>query len=306
MLKMFFVLTLLASLAAAAPPQTSDGASQAFRISVDVNLVSLEATVLDRKGDFAADLHEQDFAVYEDGVRQAITVFGHEDVPVTAGLVVDHSGSMRRKLADVVLAARTFIRASNPLDEMFVVNFNEKVTFGLRAESPFTNRLEDMESAILNAPVTGQTALYDALAQAEEHLQSGSRDRKALIIVSDGGDNASSHKLSEVLKLAGQSQALIYAIGIFDESEPDAKPDVLRQLARTTGGQAFFPAKSGDVAAICQQIAREIRSQYTIGYTSTNPGRSGAWRDVRVTARGHGRNLVVRTRTGYFPADGAK
>jgi VWFA-related protein len=305
---MRFLLLFIAGVASGASPQTP----QPFRISVDVDLVALQATVHDRKGRFAGDLREQDFAVFEDGVRQTVTLFRHEDVPVTVGLVIDHSGSMRHKLADVVLAARTFVRASNPEDQMFVVNFNEKVTFGLPDATAFTNRSDDLEAAILNAPATGQTALYDAVLQAQERLQAGSRDRKVLIVISDGGDNASAHKLAEVLKIAGQSGALIYTIGIFDEDEQDRNPDVLRRLARTTGGEAFFPRQLNEVVAICEQIAHEIRSQYTIGYASanssqSNSGKSSAWRAIRVTAHAEGKSdLVVRTRTGYFPKGGLK
>ena len=276
-------------------------AQQPFQISVDVNVVSLQASVHDRKGRLDSALKEQDFAVFEDGVRQTIRLFRHDDVPVTIGLVVDHSGSMLRKLPEVVLAAKTFVHSSNPDDEMFVVNFNEHVVIGLPDGEVFTNRARDLEAAILNAPVAGQTALYDAVIEAQSRLLTGTRARKALVVISDGADNASIHKRDEVLKIAGLSQALIYTIGIFEEGSQDKNPDVLRRLARTTGGDAFFPPRLEKVASICEQIAREIRSQYTIEYVSTNAGRSSAWRNIKVTAAGAGADLVVRTRSGYYP-----
>ena len=276
-------------------------AQQPFQISVDVNVVSLQASVHDRKGRLDSALKEQDFAVFEDGVRQTIRLFRHDDVPVTIGLVVDHSGSMLRKLPEVVLAAKTFVHSSNPDDEMFVVNFNEHVVIGLPEGEAFTNRARDLEAAILNAPVAGQAALYDAVIEAQSRLLTGTRARKALVVISDGADNASTHKRDEALKIAGLSQALIYTIGIFEEGSQDKNPDILRRLARTTGGDAFFPQKQEKVAAICEQIAREIRSQYTIEYVSTNASRSGAWRNIKVTAAGAGADLVVRTRSGYYP-----
>ncbi len=272
-----------------------------FQISVDVNVVSLQATVHDRKGRLDSALHEKDFAVYEDGVRQTIRLFRHDDVPVTIGLVVDHSGSMASKLAEVVLATKTFVHSSNPEDEMFVVNFNEKVQFGLEEGVAFTNRSRDLEAALLNAPVAGQTALYDAVLVAQERLLAGSRPRKALVVISDGADNASVHSRDEALKAAGLSKALIYTIGIFEEGSQDKNPDILRRLARTTGGDAFFPLHLDTVAAICEQIAREIRTQYTLEYAPTNTSKSAAWRTIRVTASGAGADLVVRTRTGYYP-----
>jgi len=175
------------------------------------------------KAGFASDLREQDFEVYEDGVRQPIRVFRHEDIPVTVGLVVDHSGSMRRKLTDVIAAARTFARSSNQEDQMFVVNFNEHVSL-MGPPGRFTNRSEELELAISSSPTIGMTALYDAVVKARERLQAGTRDKKVLIVISDGGDNASAHSLADVLKGAEQSSALVYTIGIFDEADPDRNP----------------------------------------------------------------------------------
>ncbi len=271
-----------------------------FAVSVDVNLVVLHATVRNQKGQFAPALSEQDFQVYEDGVRQSIRLFRHEDIPVTVGLVVDHSGSMQPKLAEVIAAARTLARSSNQEDQVFVVNFNEKVTLGLPRTIPFTNRVDELESAIRNAPAIGQTALYDAVFEAQQRLHTGSWDKKVLIIISDGGDNASAHTLADVLGRAGLSSALVYTIGIFDEDDPDRNPGVLRRLARATGGEAFFPAQRSDVIRICERIAREIRNHYTIGYLSESEAQPGAYRRIRVVAgAAGGGKLSVRAREGY-------
>jgi len=278
-------------------PQTSEP----FRISVDVNLVVLHPTVRDGKGQFASDLRAQDFEIYEDGVRQTLKLFRHEDVPVTVGLIVDHSSSMRHKLAEVSAAARTFVHSSRPDDQMFVVNFNEKVTLGLPETVDFTNSPEELERAIFRTPAAGMTALYDAVVEGEKRLQAGIRDKKVLIVISDGGDNASKSALPDALKSAERSSALVYTIGIFDPENEDKNPDVLRRLARATGGDAFFPERFADVVAICERIAGDIRHQYTLGYVSSNAVKPGVYRSIRVAARSAGTGkLVVRARAGYI------
>ncbi len=279
------------------------GAQQpAFRISVDVDLVVLHATVTDRQGGFVSDLNEQGFEVYEDRALQPIRLFKSEDVPVTVGLVVDHSSTMGPKLPEVSVAAQTFVRSSNPGDEMFVVNFNEKVSLGLPRTTRFTNNVAVLQNAIENAAPGGQTALYDAIAKALEELQAGTRDKKVLVVVSDGGDNRSKLSLDQVMKLAAQSSAIIYTVGLFDADDPDRNPGVLKRLAHATGGEAFLPGEISEVVAICERIARDIRHQYTIGYVPLNEAHNGAYRTIRVVARGKGHDrLSVRTRTGYIP-----
>ena len=299
-------LLLLLAAGASAEPQTPPAGSshdpEDFRISVNVDLVVLHTTVRDGKGRFTDGLRARDFEVYEDGVRQSIRLFRTEDTPVTVGLVVDHSGSMRRKLADVIAAARAFVQSSNPDDEMFVVNFNERVSLGLPASLRFTNRIDELESAILRTPADGMTALYDAVVVALEHLQSNDREKKVLIVISDGGDNASRRKLTDVLTLLERSSFLVYTIGIFDDEDPDRNPGVLHRLARATGGEASIPGGSESLAVICERIAGEIRHQYTIGYVSANPEQTGAFRAIRVVASAPGAGrLTVRARAGYTP-----
>jgi Ca-activated chloride channel family protein len=288
---------LLIPLARKVEPQVPS----ADRILVDVNLVVLSPTVRDRQGRFVSDLRQQDFEVYEDRVRQPIRLFRHEDTPVTVGLVVDHSGSMRPKLTEVIAAARSFVVSSNPEDELFVVNFNEHVTLGVPGAIRFTNRADELERAISKTAATGRTALYDAISTALERLQESSRDKKVLIVISDGGDNASARSLAQVLQMAGQSSALVYTIGIFDQDDEDRNPNVLKQLARETGGEAFFPEHLNEVVANCERIARDIRNQYTIGYVSTNSAQPGAYRVIRVAAvaKEHGK-LSVHARAGYI------
>jgi VWFA-related protein len=287
---------LLAGFASGPSPQ--DAAP--FRISVDVNLVMLQATVRDRNG-LVSDLHEPDFRVFEDGVPQTIHLFRHEDVPITVGLVVDHSGSMRPKLKEVVAATHTFVRSSNPEDQMFVVNFNDKVTLGLRGPQSFSNSSEELESAISRTRAEGMTTLYDAVIRGLEQLQAGDREKKVLIVISDGGDNASKQNLAAVLKAAELSSALIYTVGIFDADDEDRNPAVLRRLAQSTGGEAYFPAELDEVVPICERIARDIRNQYAIGYLPRDAAAPGVYRRIRVEAAAEGHHkLSVHARTGYI------
>ena len=300
-----YAVLLLIVLAGYAGRQTvragQDDNSRPFRVSIDVALVVLHATVSNQESGFVADLKEQDFKVYEAGVAQRIQHFSTEDLPVTVGLVIDHSTTMLPKLPEVITAARTFVRLSNRDDEMFVVNFADKPTLGLLRAVRFTADPAELERAIAAAPVEGETALYDAIARALDELQAGSRDRKALIVVSDGGDNASAHNLGQVMKLAGRSNAVIYTIGIYRQDDPDRNPDVLRRLAQATGGESFLPGQTENVEAVCKRIARDMRHQYTIGYVPISLPPDGAYRAIRVEARaqGHGK-LTVRTRTGYI------
>jgi VWFA-related protein len=266
-----------------------------------VDVVVLHATAQNRKNTLVSGLDKNAFQVYEDGVLQPIKYFSHEDIPVTVGLVVDNSGSMGPKRADVIAAGLAFARSSNPQDQMFVVNFNERVSFGLPDNTPFTDQVSQLEVALSGIRAHGETALYDAIAVALEHLKKGERDKKVLIVVSDGGDNASKHKLAEIVAMVGQPDAIIYTIGIFDDQDADRNPGVLKRLAKETGGEAFLPDSLKDVVPTCERIARDIRNQYTIAYVPTNRKRDGTHRVIEVIASAPGRGHVsVRTRTGYF------
>jgi Ca-activated chloride channel family protein len=281
------------------PSQSNPGDPYTIRTNVDV--VVLRATPQDRKNISISGLDKNDFQVYEDGVLQQIKYFGHEDIPVTVGLVVDNSGSMRSKRPDVIAAALAFARTSNSQDQMFVVNFNEKVSFGLPDNTPFTDQAVQLEAALSRIAPTGETALYDAVAASLDHLKKGSRDKKVLIVISDGGDNKSQHKLTEVLALIERSDAILYTIGIYDEQDGDQNPGVLKRLAKDTGGEAFLPQSLKDITPICERIAHDIRNQYTIAYVPTNRERDGSYRTIEVKASAPGRGrLSVRTRTGYF------
>jgi len=271
-------------------------------LSVKTDLVVLPVTVVDRHGRFVTGLAREHFTVYDNGEPQAIQLFTNEDVPWTVGLVIDSSSSMRGKREDVTAAASAFASMSHPLDELFTINFNEAVWPGLPPSVPFAENAEQLHAALSAAPVRGMTALYDAVDRALDHLERGTRDRKALIVVSDGGDNASSQTLEAVLERARRASAAIYSVILFGRDDFDARPSVLKKLARETGGDAFTPTDVDDVMTSFAQIAREIRSGYTIGFSPPEATANG-FRAVRVVAdAGDRRELVVRTRAGYYAA----
>ena len=277
-----------------------------FTISVDVDLVVFNVTVLDGNRRPVPGLTADSFHIYEDGREQRIRIFQPEDTPATVGLVIDNSGSMSNKRRDVVTAALEFIGASQHDDEMFIVDFNRKPWLGLPDSMPFTNNVSELRSALLQTRTEGTTALYDALELSLNHLKDGTRQRKALVLLSDGGDNASVVKLDDVLRMAQQSSATIYCIGIYDPFAKDKNPSVLKKIAKVTGGESYFPTTSSDLHEVWPRIAGAIRGQYTIGYVSTNPVRDGSYRSVKITASNkRGKALEVRSRPGYLAAKNA-
>jgi Ca-activated chloride channel family protein len=298
-------LFLLVALPSAARPidygPSQDHSHDGETIRVSVDLVDLHVTVQSHKDMFASGLGKENFQVYEDGVLQQISSFSSEDMPVTVGLVVDNSGSMKPKVGEVIAAATAFARSSNPEDQMFVVLFNENVSFGLPASTPFTDKEAQLRVALSRIKATGMTALYDAVAAALEQVKKGNRDKKVLIVISDGADNASKRSLSQVMALARQSDTIVYTMGLFEEGDPDRNPGALKQLARATGGETFLPESLKEVVPICERIAREIRNQYSIAYVPTNRKQDGAFRAIQVKASAPGRGrLSVRTRAGYY------
>ena len=271
-----------------------------FTLSVDVDLVVFNVTVLDKDGRTMPGLTEKDFRVYEDGREEKIKIFQPEDTPATVGLVIDNSNSMMNKRKDVISAALAFVGASHPEDEMFIVNFNRRVWLALPPSHPFSSDRAELRAALMDTRTEGTTALYDALKLGLDHLNDSGRQRKALVVLSDGGDNASLAKLDDVLRLAQQSSATIYCIGIYDPFQKDRNPSVLRKIAKVTGGEAFFPNTPDSLLSTWPRIASAIRGQYTIGYVSSNPARDGGYRRVKITASNkHGKLLDVRMRSGY-------
>jgi Ca-activated chloride channel homolog len=278
-----------------------DSGAHDFKLLVDVDLVIFNVTVTDSKGRSVKGLSKDDFRVIEAGQEENIQFVRPEDIPATVGLVIDNSGSMRRKRSEVVDAALAFAESSNSQDEIFILNFNERVSMGLPGGLPFTSDLNQLRAALANTRAEGKTALYDAVAAALKHLEAGTHQRKALVVLSDGGDNASGQTENNILALAEQSNATIYTIDIDDPDDKDQNPQVLQELAKLTGGEAYRPKTLDDLPDVWRKIAGGIRSQYTIGYISKNRAHDGAFRSVKVAATGKdGKPLRVRARKGYI------
>lgn len=269
--------------------------------SSGAELVVLHVTVKDRDGAYLTDLPPEAFAVFEDERPRPITVFTAVDSPVTVGLLLDSSGSMREGRSRVVAAATAFAAASHPLDELFALTFNETVRAVLPATAPFTSDPAALEAALARGiQAAGRTALHDAIVHGLEYVERGRHPRRVLIVVADGGDNASHTAFDTVLRHAQASNAAIYGVGVIDPVDRTASRTPLRELARATGGEAFFPRRVEDVADSLQHIASEIRHTYTLGFVPAETARPDVFHRLRVEVRAPGhRGLTVRTREGY-------
>ena len=274
-----------------------------FTLSVDVDLAVFNVTVLGDDGRPVTGLTADKFRVFEDGREEKIKIFQPEDTPATVGLLIDASGSMTNKRNDVIAAGQAFVAASHPDDEMFIVNFNRRAWLALPEGTAFTSDREKLRATLTQTQNEGTTALYDAIELALNHFKETSRQRKALVVLSDGGDNASRVKLDDVLRMAQQSSATIYCIGIYDPNQKDRDPAVLKKIAKVTGGESYFPKSLAELRTIWPRIADAIRGQYTIGYISANQNHDGTFRKVKIVAAGkRGKMLDVRTRPGYVSA----
>jgi Ca-activated chloride channel family protein len=265
----------------------------------DTHLVVLHLTVVDKSGRLITTLPQSAFQVYENGAPQQVKLFKREDVPVSMGLVIDNSGSMRDKRQKVAAAAVALVKDSNKEDEAFVVNFNDDAYL----DCPFTSDVEKMDQALSKIDSRGGTAMRDAIRMSIDHMkEKAKRDKKVILVVTDGNDNASSYSLENLVKAAQQSEIIIYSIGLLNEEERREAKQAKRALdllTEATGGKAYFPKELADVERIAHQVAHDIRNQYTITYTPANQAWDGSFRQIKVTASGPGRP-VVRTRTGYY------
>lgn len=292
-------LTLLVSLLIAG------GSSRQQRVeppvlTIGTDLVSLSVTVVDQQGTLVPGLRQEHFTVYDNGQPQMIEFFTSEDAAATIGLLIDSSGSMRGRRNVVTAAAATFAAMCHPLDEFFTLNFNEVVWPGLPSTVPFTEDRDQLRAALNAAPTQGMTALYDALTRGLAHLRRGTRDRKALVVVSDGGDNASVQTLAGVVEDARLNDAVIYSVTLFDPDNRDERRGVLKTLTRETGGRAFVAKDAADVTRAVAHMAREIRSGYSLGFVPSDTSRGG-FRSIRVVVdAGDHRQLIARTRAGYY------
>ena len=288
------------------PPSTTGAESSGSQvIRSEADLVLLPVSVTDSRGHFVSALKQEDFHVYDDGKPQTIRLFMRDDAPVTVGLVIDCSGSMRSNREEVTEAAKDFLSSSNPQDQIFVVNFNETAHLGLPQDIPFTGDASQLVSAVETGPSEGLTALYDAIDLGLRHLALGTNHKAALIIISDGGDDASERNLKNTLTAVQRSSIVIYTIGIVASDQANVNPGTLKKMAKETGGQYYFPRSTEQLPGICQHIARDLREQYTIAFLPDRTSRNGGFRKIRVTVKAPGHSgLKVRTRPGYL-ADGS-
>jgi Ca-activated chloride channel homolog len=297
----FFTLFLLASSCfvwAQTPPPKAD-TSEEPTFTVGTRLVVLPVSVVDRDGKLVTDLPQKSFKVFENGVEQPIKIFRREDVPISLGIIIDNSGSMREKRQKVETASLDLVRASNPMDEVFIVNFNDDPYLDV----PLTSDIKKMEEGIARIDSRGGTAMREAIDGAMTYLKKeGHRQKKVLLVITDGNDNASTISLEKLVNRAQQNEVLIYAIGLLNEEERrEARlaKRALDSISRDSGGVAYYPKSPAEVDAIALQVAHEIRNQYTIAYSPTIQEMDGSFRQIKVTVNGPG-HPQVRTRTGYY------
>ena len=273
-------------------------AQQGVTIRTDVNLIQLQATVTDADGRIVRNLERQAFQVFLDNAPQQITSFEKDDAPVSAGLVIDNSASMAPKRTDVIEGALAFARSSNPLDQMFVTHFSNLPRLGLPPGTDFTGHVSELEKAIDEFNPEGTTALYDGLIMAASHLRTALYPRRALLLISDGGDNSSHTTLNQLLTTLARTTIVVYAIGIYDDSDQDSKPEILQKIAEQSGGKVYFPERVSEVRETCITIAEDIRSRYTFSFPSPVDGK---FHRIRITARDpHYSAMEVHTRQGFL------
>ncbi len=296
------VTFLFAAAAAAAQVTATPPPAQGDPVfGIDTRLVQLHATVVDAKGRLVTNLNQAAFTVLENGAPQPLKQFKREDVPVSLGLIVDNSGSMRDKRTKVNQAALALVKGSNREDEVFIVNFNDEAYL----DRTFTSDIKKMEEALTKIDSRGGTAMRDAVSMSMDYLkEKGRRDKKVLLVVTDGDDNTSSaaNTMEKLVEKAQQTEILIYTIGLLSEEERSKAKRATRALsalASASGGAAYFPKGVEDVEQLAVQVAHEIRNQYLLMYTPVNSALDGTYRRIQVTAKGQGK-LSVRTRSGYY------
>ena len=272
-----------------------------FKLNVNVDLTEVHVSVTDEKDRPVGNLTKESFRVFEDQTEQKLSVFKHEDFPVSLGLVIDNSRSMEPRKERLDAAALSFVRKSNPEDETFIVHFDDTA----RLDRDFTDNIPLLEESLASVKPYGQTAIYDALILALDHMHYARHTKKAILLMTDGIDNSSKHTLSEAVQATQQSHVAVYTVGLLSVSGGQKAEDSLIRIAEASGGRTFFPLTIDEARADMERVARDLREQYTLGYIPSNPSRSGQWRSVRVEIippRGMPRTtkLYANYRHGYY------
>jgi Ca-activated chloride channel family protein len=290
---------LLIVLACTLSAQKLQPEQSALRLNVDIELVEASATVLDRKGRFVTGLEKENFKIFEDKVLQQVVSFSSEDVPVSVGIILDVSGSMKEKLKTAVKAAITFMKGGNSDDEYALLEFADRPV----DIADFTRDITRIQSPMMLSRAKGETALYDAVYKGLNKLDEANNHRRALLLITDGQDNRSRYTYSHVKEFVKEKDVQIYAIGLSDgwvDYEAEQGRAILRKLTALTGGNSFFPPSVSELQKICRLIAQELKNQYVIGYHSTNTAKDGKWRQIKVSAEYRKDKLTVRARPGYY------
>jgi VWFA-related protein len=273
---------------------------EAFKLNVDVDLTELHVTVTDGGDRPIGNLARENFRVFEDLIEQKISIFKHEDVPVSLGLLIDNSRSIEPRKKRLDTAAVAFVQRGNPEDEIFIVHFDDRARLTL----DFTDNVQDLERALVKVRPFGQTAIYDALILATQHMAKAKHAKKAILLITDGLDNSSHHTITDAIEAAKRSGVAIYTVGLLSALEGQKAEDTLTHLAETSGGRAFFPEDVEQARTSMERVARDLREQYLLGYFSSNP-RNGAWRSIRLEitrplASPPTPRLVPSYRRGYY------
>jgi VWFA-related protein len=292
-------ILLLAQQGAKPAGKSESGDTGDAVFSTETRLVQLPVTITDKSGRLITNLPQSAFQVFENNVPQTIKLFKREDVPISLGLIIDNSGSMREKRPKVAAAALELIKASNPQDEVFIVDFNDQAFL----DAPFTNNIKKLEQVLDKIDTKGGTAMRDAISMSIDYAkENGKKSKKVLLVITDGNDNTSEVTLEQLERKARQSEVLIYCIGLLNDEEPRearAAKRALHVLAEASGGLDYYPKSLSEVENITPQIAHEIRNQYILAYTPLNAALDGTFRAIKVTVKAPG-NPTVRTRNGYF------
>ena len=275
------------------------GAQDDSVIKVTTRLVVLHASVADKSGRLLTDLPRNSFKVLENSVEQTIKDFKREDVPVSLGIIIDDSGSMMNKRQKVAAAALALVKASNPKDEVFIVNFNDQAYLDV----PFTNSIEKLQEGLARIESRGGTAMRDAISMSIDYMKKeAKKEKKVLLVITDGDDTASSENLEKLVAKCQRSEVLVYAIGLLTEEEQrrqKAAKRALQTLTTASGGVTFLPKDLTSVEQLALQVANEIRNQYTITYSPHVQELDGSFRNIKLVIAARG-TPMARTRTGYY------
>lgn len=282
------------------PTKDSTDQGKGIRFGVSVDLVMMYTSAFDSAGQFVSGLKQEQFKVFEDGVEQKISSFAQEDVPVTMGILLDTSSSMKDRAEKVNAAALAFIRASNPDDQVFLIGISKEAEL----LQDFTSDIDEIQDSLDNIIIAGQTILYDGIHLGVEKARSGNKAKKAVVVITDGEDNASFYKLDELVAKIQESDVQVFCIGFLratKDSEFKRASKALIRISEESGGKAFFPQKIDEVHDIVKEIAADLRSQYSIGYFSANSARDGSFRRVKITfSSNKSSDVHLRYKRGYF------